>query len=60
MKAEQFMRLPEIFREIINVDTRLSRSVVQMDDLRERRKLRKAAASQYGYRLAGDGDARNA
>lgn len=66
MTAQQFERLPELFKEIINVDRKISALVSQnpfpmamvaaVSALRERRQeLHRAAANQYGARPSGSG-----
>jgi hypothetical protein len=54
MTNAQFERLPGVLKEIVAIDRRMSGQIIEIEDIRTRRRLRKAAEASYGYRIAGD------
>jgi hypothetical protein len=54
MTNAQLDRLPGVLFEIVLIDRRLSESVIEIEDIRTRRRLREGATALYGYRLSGD------
>lgn len=62
MPKEQFDRLPDLFKEIIQItheaEVVCNSAIVELDSakhlLQRKRQLVEAAAKQYGYTLKGD------